>query len=302
VAAVSRSRAPGSLRRQQGRRRTTLTGQGRATRGLTLSLLVLAVAILLAVWQLGYDRTVFVPSPATVWTEIVDLLGTGSTYSEIAASLARLVVGMTIGTVLGLIAGLAGAYSDRTAGVVRTYVQITFAIPSLMAAFLALVVFGISSAGVVATVAVLIFPFVTTPVMDGLKSLDRSLGEMARVYRFSRRQHLRHVVLPHIAPYLLSGMRNAHSIGWRVLIVAEIFSVRSGIGYEFHRASDQFLFSQVLAWLTFMLIVIGLIEFLVLRPLEDWTLRWRRTSAAGSSLLTRAAARIPGRRQQIGAR
>jgi NitT/TauT family transport system permease protein len=261
--------------RRRRRRRPARIGQGRATAFQTLALLALAVALLLGVWQLGYSHTVFVPSPADTWDEIVELLRSGETYGQVAASLARLLVALAIGSLLGLAAGLAGASSPRAGGIVRTYVQITFAIPSLMAAFVALIVFGISSVGVVATVVVLVFPFVTTPVLDGLKSLDQSLGDMARVYRFSRSQRLRHVLLPHITPYLLSGVRNAHSIGWKVLIVAEIFSVRSGIGYEFHRASDQFVFPQVLGWLAFMLIVIGLIEFLVLRPLENRSLRWR---------------------------
>jgi NitT/TauT family transport system permease protein len=284
------------------RRRPTRIGEGRATALQTLSLLVLAIALLGAVWQLGYSHTVFVPSPADTWDEVAELLRTGETYGEIAASLARLLAGMAIGTVLALAAGLAGATSERANGIVQTYVQLTFAIPSLMAAFLALVVFGISSVGVVATVVVLVFPFITTPVLDGLKSLDSSLGEMARVYRFSRSQQMRHVVLPHITPYLLSGVRNGHSIGWKVLIVAEIFSVRSGIGYEFHRASDQFLFAQVLGWLAFMLIVIGLIEFLVLRPLENWSLRWRSSAGKRESRLARAAGRFHGRRQPGGAR
>lgn len=301
MAAASRSEMPKQLGRPRRRRQRTRIGQGRASGAQTLSLLALSMLLLGVVWQLGYSRTVFLPSPADTWAEVRELLGEGSTYGEVGASLARLLIGLAIGTILGLIAGLAGAVSERGAGVVRTYVQITFAIPSLMAAFLALVVFGISSVGVVATVVVLVFPFVTTPVLDGLKSLDRSLGDMARVYRFSRSQHIRHVVMPHIAPYLLSGVRNAHSIGWKVLIVAEIFSVRSGIGYEFHRASDQFLMAQVLAWLAFMLIVIGAIEFLVLRPLENRSLRWRDSSTRRSSALARAAARIPGRRQQAGA-
>ena len=283
---------PKELGRPRRRRRHTRIGEGRATAGTTLALLVLAVALLLTIWQLGYSHTVFVPSPAETWEEIVELLGESGTYSEIAASLGRLVVGMLIGTLLGLAAGLAGATSHRAGRIVQTYVQLTFAIPSLMAAFLALIVFGISSVGVIATVVVLVFPFIATPVLDGLKSLDRSLGDMARVYHFSRGLQLRHVVLPHITPYLLSGVRNGHSIGWKVLIVAEIFSVRSGIGYEFHRASDQFLFGQVLAWLTFMLIVIGLIEFLVLRPLENWSLRWRTSTGSRKTLLARAAARF----------
>ncbi|MHB8499767.1 MAG: ABC transporter permease [Candidatus Acidiferrales bacterium] len=264
-----------------------------------MSLLVLTVALLGIVWQLGYSHTVFVPSPATVWSDFKELLSTSSTYDDIRASVTRLVLGMAIGTMLGFAAGVAGTYSRRMARVVQTYVHIAFSIPSLMAAFIALVVFGISDVGVLAAVAVIVFPFVTSPVLDGVKALDKSLSEMARIYNFSRIQHLRHIVVPNIAPYLLSGMRNAHALGWKVLIVAEIFSVRSGIGYEFHQAYDDFVFSRILAWLVFMLAVIGVIEFAVLRPLEDWTLRWRSTTPAKAPALARAISRLLRRRERI---
>ena len=64
-------------------------------------MLVLAIALLGAIWQFGYSHTVFVPSPADTWDEVAELLRTGETYGEIAASLARLLVGMAIGTVFG---------------------------------------------------------------------------------------------------------------------------------------------------------------------------------------------------------
>ncbi|HET6550172.1 MAG TPA: ABC transporter permease subunit [Solirubrobacter sp.] len=279
-----------------------MIGQGQASPWATLALLGLAIAAIGIAWQLGYSHTVFVPPPADVWEEIRELVGTSSTYDAILDSLVRLAAGMAIGTGLGLVAGLAGIYSSRLEGIARAYTRITFVIPSLMAAFLALVVFGISSIGVIVTVAVIVFPFVTTPILDGVSSRDRSLDQMTQVYRASRFQQVRHVVLPYITPYLISGVRNAHSLGWRILIVAEVFSVRSGIGYQFHVAFDTFRLAEVLAWLLFLLIVIGAIEFAVLRPLEDWTLRWRRTG-------TRGGGRRPGRtllhptrrRPQVGA-
>jgi NitT/TauT family transport system permease protein len=265
-----------------------------------VGLLVLSVVVIGVVWQLGYSHTVFVPPPADVWDTIRELLGQSSTYQAIGDSLGRLVAGMAIGTALGVIAGLGGIYSSHIEGVARAYVRITFVVPSLMAAFLSLIVFGISSIGVIVTVAIMVFPFVTAPVLDGVSSRDRSLDQMAQVFHFSRMQQVRHVVAPYIAPYLLSGVRNAHSLGWRVLIVAEVFSVRSGIGYEFHTAFDQFQLSEVLAWLLFMLIVIGLIEFLVLRPLEEWTLRWRTRGSVKPSRLIRTAALIPRRQARVG--
>jgi NitT/TauT family transport system permease protein len=60
-----------------------------------------------------------------------------------------------------------------------------------------------------------------------------------------------------------------------VVVLAELFAVNSGIGWRFSQAFDRFLLVEVALWLlTFMVVLLGT-EYLVLRPIERWALRWR---------------------------
>src|SRR5690606_8247727 len=156
-----------------------------------------------------------------------------------------------------------------------------------LVALLGLVIFGISDWAAVLTVAVIVFPFAAVPMIEGVKSLDPELQKMGHVYRMSRMSVIRHVVLPHMAPFLFSAIRNSHALGWKVLIVAEIFSVQSGIGQQFNRAFSLFDLPRVIVWLVIFLLIIGFIEYGVLAVFERRVFRWRsnrngrRTVAVG---------------------
>lgn len=236
---------------------------------------VLSVALVVAVWLIGYQRTTFVPSPGEVWQEARVILTEGSTYQQIFVSLRRLVTGLVLGLGIGLLLSLQGARSTLVERMVATYVSITFAMPSLLIALLSLVIFGVSAVAPIFVVTVLVFPFATVPLLQGIKSLDRGQIEMARVYGSSRYQVVREIALPHMAPYVFSAIRNAHALGWKVLIVAEIFTVRTGIGGEFHSAFDRFNLPLVMVWLMIFLAVIAFIEYGVLSVAERRVFQWR---------------------------
>jgi NitT/TauT family transport system permease protein len=73
----------------------------------------------------------------------------------------------------------------------------------------------------------------------------------------------------------MSAVRNEYAHAWRVVVLAEIFAVNSGIGWRFTQAFDRFLLDQVVLWLlTFMVLLLGS-EYLILRPIEKFALRWR---------------------------
>lgn len=259
----------------QGRRGPLSTLSSRDGSWVLRLLPVLSVALVLVVWLAGYQRTTFVPSPTEVWQEARVTLNEGSTYQQIFISVRRLVAGLALGLGIGLLLSLQGARSVLVERMVATYVSITFAIPSLLMALLALVIFGVSPIAPIFVVTVLIFPFATVPLVQGIKSLDRGQIEMARVYGSSRYQVVRDIALPHMASYLFSAVRNAHALGWKVLIVAEIFAVRTGIGSEFHSAFELFDLPLAVVWLMIFLAVIALIEYGVLSVAERRVFKWR---------------------------
>src|SRR5690606_18322338 len=153
--------------------------------------------------------------------------------------------------------------------------DLAIGLPSTIVALLALMIFKRSESGVFLVVAVACFPFVAISLRQGLAAMGPQLGDMARVYRFGRVRTFRYVLVPHLVPYAMSSARNEYAHAWRVVVLAEIFAVNSGVGQRFTQAFDRFLIDDVVLWLvTFIILLLGS-EYAVLRPLEKYALRWR---------------------------
>ena len=236
---------------------------------------IASIASLLGLWAFAESRSLFLPSLGTVFSEAREMLGERDTYSELGASLQRLGIGIAVAVAAGWLLALAAQLNERLNRIVRIYMALLFGLPSLLVAFLSLVAFGISDTGVVAVVVIVVLPFVADPLLQALQTLDRHQLDMAKVFRVSRREVVRNVVLPHTAPYFFAALRNAHALGWKVLLVAEIFSVRSGLGYQFKNAFDFFRIGEALVWLVLLLAVIAILEYGVLGQIERRVFAWR---------------------------
>jgi NitT/TauT family transport system permease protein len=182
-----------------------------------------------------------------------------------------LVVALVVGALAAWVIVRGGFWSR----VVNRYVDLAIGLPSTIVALLALMVFKRSEAGVFLVVAVACFPFIAISLRQGLAAMGPQLADMAAVYRFGRVRSFRHVLLPHLVPYAMASARNEYAHAWRVVVLAEIFAVNSGVGHRFTQAFDRFLIDDVVLWLvTFILLLLGS-EYLILRPLEKFALRWR---------------------------
>lgn len=229
-----------------------------------------------ALWWVGSLTSDFVPPISEVVDAIPSFLTEGEIYGDIASSLTRVVVSLAVAVVLGFWAAYLMARRGFWGLVVARYVDLAIGLPSTIAALLALFIFKRSEIGVYVVVIIACFPFVAMALRQGFISLDRKLPEMAAVYRLGTFAQIRHVSIPHLVPITLAAVRNEYAHAWRVVVLAELFAVNSGIGWRFTQAYDRFLLVEVSLWLlVFMVVLLGT-EYFVLRPLERWVLRWRR--------------------------
>jgi NitT/TauT family transport system permease protein len=211
-----------------------------------------------------------------VWEEATELLREPTTYENVWVSLMRLVLGLGLGYVVAFFVTMAMRLSKWWEAFFSVYVFITLTLPSLAVALFSLMVFGLSEVGVYFAVGVVVFPFVVIGLNNGFKSLDSSLTDMAKVYGFSRWERVRHLALPDMAPHMFSAFRNAHALAWKLVVVTEVFSQQNGIGYQYKKSFDYFELNQLMVWLFFFLIVVFGVEYVILRPLEQRSSRWRR--------------------------
>jgi NitT/TauT family transport system permease protein len=207
-----------------------------------------------------------------------------------SASLTRVVVALlislTVATLLGIAMGLSRSAERFFDGIVlggRT-------MPGLAWALLAVMVVGVSDAAPVLAVVLAVAPLLTLQIWEGTKALDRDLFRMARVFRVSRGRQFREVVVPAILPSIAGGAKLGLALSWKVTVLAELFGVRSGVGYEISRNFQMFALDGVLAWALTFAAVMALIEYGLIAPLYRWLTRWRGTTG-GPSLLGRTLSR-----------
>ena len=120
--------------------------------------------------------------------------------------------------------------------------------------------FGIDEEAKMFLVAIgVLFPIYLN-TYHGIRTVDRGLIEMARVYGLSPLALFWRVILPGALPSILVGLRYALGIMWLTLIVAETISASSGIGYMTMNARE-FLQTDV--------VLLGIIVYALLGKLAD---------------------------------
>lgn len=244
---------------------------------LTRTLSVLGVLSFVGLWWLGSVTTRFVPPIGEVVSAVPSFLTEQEIWPDIGASIVRVIGALGLALLAGFGAATLMARRGFWGDVVARYVDLTIALPSTIAALLALFIFKRSEVGVYLVVAITTFPFVAITLYQGFLAVDRRLEDMSAVYRLGARRKLRHVSIPHLVPYSFAAIRNEYAHAWRVVVLAELFAVNSGIGWRFAQAFDRFLLIDVALWLvTFIVILLGT-EYLILRPIERFVLRWRGT-------------------------
>jgi NitT/TauT family transport system permease protein len=231
-------------------------------------------------WWVGSHTTTFVPPIDEVVAAIPDFVMDAGIWSDVLVTIQRVAGSLGIALVVGFGAAYVMSRGGLWGRVVDRYVGLMLGVPSTIAALLALYIFKRSEFGVYFVVSIITFPFVALTLLQGLRAADRRLDEMAHVYRLSPREHARHVAVPHLVPYTFAAIRNEYAHAWKVVVLAELFAVNSGMGAAFARAFDRFRIVDAMLWLLiFMIILLGT-EYLLLLPGERRALRWRGSAGA----------------------
>lgn len=245
-------------------------------RAVNSAISVWAVIVLLLVFWLGGLFLEFLPAPMEVVSEFPAFFTDRETYAALLITAQRVVISLVIALILGFAMAYVMARGGLAGRIASAYVNALLVVPSTIAALVALFVFRRDPLAVYVVVVLIILPFISITLVEGIKSIDRKLVTMARVYRFNQLQYVRDVLLPHLVPFAVASLRNENAHAWRVVVLAELFAVNSGMGWQFTRAWDRFLLIEVMLWLVAFMAILLAMEYLVLVPLERFTQRWRR--------------------------
>jgi len=201
-----------------------------------------SLAVFLGIWQVGAMNTdpVLFTSPAKVAVAAVDMIRSGELWAGLAPSLLVLVMGLTLAIIFGTLLGLMLARFRVLDVGLTVYITFLYSIPSV-----ALVPLIVLWAGYETTAKVIIlFLFAFFPMVintyQGVKSVDPKLLEVGRAFRCSERQLWTNIVLPGALPFIVTGIRLAVGRGMIGMVLADLYTAISGIGYLIVRAASTF--------------------------------------------------------------
>jgi NitT/TauT family transport system permease protein len=238
---------------------------------------LLSVASILVLWAVlaAFFPPTLLPGPLVVARRLGELAARGDFWIHLRATILRVVIGFGAAFVVSIGAGILMGSRRLVEDVFESWVLVGLTIPGLCWAVLAVMWFGITEMAPVFAIFVVVLPMLTLNMWQGTKSLDRDLVEMARVFRASRKALLRDVVLPQLLPFCLAGARLGFALGWKVVVLSEMFGLSSGVGYMINRSFSSYSMDDVLAWTVGFTLVMFAFEYAVMLPIERRLVRWR---------------------------
>jgi sulfonate transport system permease protein len=238
----------------------------------------LVPVLILLVWQaldsLGWINSRLMPSPVMVAEAFWQLLVTGQLLGNLWVSLVRVMVGLGIGVALGTVFGLFAGLSRFGENTVDSTLQMVRTLPHLALIPLFILWFGIGETPKIALIALgAVFPIYLN-LFAGIRAVDRRIIEAASTLDLTRAEIIWNVILPGALPSFLVGLRYAVGIAWLTLVVAEQVNANSGIGYLVMNARD-FLETDVIFVGLIIYAILGLTTDQMVRAIERRALAWR---------------------------
>jgi NitT/TauT family transport system permease protein len=203
--------------------------------------------------------------------EIVELLkGAGATFLRVNAAL-LIAAAWTIPT------GVAIGFHPRLARIAQPLAQIAASYPATAIFPILLIALVRWGGGLgIGSIALMLLGtqwYILFNVIAGASAIPSDLKEVAQLYRFSRWQRWKVVILPGIFPYLVTGLVTASGGAWNASIVAEYFHLKDrtlstlGLGAEISAASDHGQFAILLLATIIMSLMVVTVNRLVWRPM-----------------------------------
>jgi NitT/TauT family transport system permease protein len=233
---------------------------------------------LLALWEVMARITAspLVPDVSEIAGEVRRLVVGGFAVRQIGITLGRILSGFGVAFVISLVVGIAAARSPTFRRFCDPAIILGLTVPGLVWALLCVIWFGVGLTTPVVAIALGITPVMILHVLQGMKAVDSEVVEMAHVFKLSSRDKLIHIWIPSLIPHLIGGSRVGLSLGWKVIVLVELFGLSNGVGYQLNSEFSSQNVAGVLAWTIVFWVVMVVIEYGILQTLERRFSRWRR--------------------------
>jgi NitT/TauT family transport system permease protein len=235
--------------------------------------------ILVVIWQIVSMTNIWpnnlFPSPYEVAEDLVYTASDGSLFFGIGTSILRLIIGLAIAIVGGMLLGIFMARVEVVNQTIGSLVLGLQSIPSVAWVPLAILWFGLTDGGIIFVTAIGSMFAVTIATYTGVKNINPHYIEAARNMGAKGTQLSTYVLIPAAFPYLISGFKQGWAFAWRGVIGAELLFSFLGLGFLLNVGRQLNDISQVFAIMLVIMMVGIAIDGIIFKRIENKVMsRW----------------------------
>jgi len=249
---------------------------------LVYALRIAVLGVTLGGWELcgrtGLIDPFFFSMPSQIvnqlWVWINEGTSQGPLWMQVLVTLEETTLGFLIGSVMGIICGIALGRNRLLADVFSIYIKIANSVPRVVLGSIFIIALGLGMASKVALAVVMVFFVVFGNAFQGVREADGNLIANAKILGASSRRITYSVVLPSALTWILASLHVSFGFALVGAVVGEFLGSRQGIGLLIATAQGAFNAAGVFAAMIVLAVVALLAEFL-LTQLENRLLKWR---------------------------
>jgi NitT/TauT family transport system permease protein len=190
---------------------------------------LLALALLLAIWQIvywsGWREPWVLPEPRVVFADLGRAATAGNFWHAIATTLRRGLVGFALAAAIGLVVGVAVARVRPLRAALGSAITALQTMPSIAWFPLAILLFQISENAILFVVVLGAAPSIANGVISGVDYVPPLLLRAGRNFGARGLNLYRYVVAPASLPAIVSGLKQGWAFAWRSLLAGELLVI-----------------------------------------------------------------------------
>ena len=189
------------------------------------------------------------------------------------ASLERLLIGVGISALIGLIIGIFNGGLPLLRAKLSPLVTVVSLIPPMAILPILFIAFGTGEAAKIALIVIGVTPFLIRDLQGHALRLPDEQLIKAQTLGASSWQLLLRVLLPQLTPRLLNATRLALGTAWLFLIAAEAIAAQEGLGYRIFLVRRYLSMDVILpyvAWITLLAFLLDQLLAWVSRLVFPW--------------------------------
>jgi ABC-type nitrate/sulfonate/bicarbonate transport system permease component len=230
---------------------------------------IVTLLCLLALWELvslsGIIYRGVVPSWAAIVQALFGLLTRPSFWANAAVTLSEIALALFIGSVAGILAGLAIGSSRLAAAATEPIINAFASTPKVIFLPLLYLVFGIGMSSKIAVGALGSFFPMVVGVVAAMLQMNPVMTRVGRSFGLSRTQMIRKIYLPSLVEPIRNALRIAVGVAISACLIAETRFSFAGLGFMVFNAFERSRFAEVYAVLVMIFALAALANILINR-------------------------------------